>query len=73
VGNLQEMIEEKKLHPITCLSTLDNQQKKLLLGQGVVLCSDILKVEDSLLRDIGVNKEQKKLLKEEVCEVCSLQ
>ncbi|MEX2014280.1 MAG: ATP cone domain-containing protein [Parcubacteria group bacterium] len=42
-GNLQDMIEEEALHPITCLVSLSAADKKVLLGQRVVLCSAIKK------------------------------
>ena len=35
------MIEEEALHPITCLSSLANNEKRLLLDQRIVLCSSI--------------------------------
>lgn len=41
-GNLQDLIEKDKLHPITCLSSLSNYQKKLLLDNNAVLCRDLL-------------------------------
>lgn len=42
-GNLQDMIEAEALHPITCLVSLSSENKRTLLGQGVVLCSSIKK------------------------------
>ena len=40
-GNLQDMIEETKLHPVTCLSTLTAVEKKLLLQNDIVLCRSV--------------------------------
>jgi hypothetical protein len=57
VGNLQDMIVDSGLHPITCLSTLTSSQKKMLIGRGIVLCKS-LKEDDSLLRSLGMNKEK---------------
>jgi len=42
-GNLQNMIEEEALHPLTCLVSLADADKRTLLAGGVVLCSDIRK------------------------------
>ncbi len=42
-GNLKQMIEEAKLHPVTALTTLSREQKKLIMEGGFVLCSDIKK------------------------------
>lgn len=40
-GSLQDMIEDAALHPITCLVSLSAADKKTLLGEKIVLCSDI--------------------------------
>ena len=40
-GSLRDMIEETGLYPLTCLTTLTQQEKKLLLEKKIVLCRDI--------------------------------
>lgn len=40
-GNLQDLIEETELHPLTCLTTLTGSDKKQLMSIGVVLCKTI--------------------------------
>jgi len=40
-GSLQKMIEEERLHPVTCLTTLSDDEKKTLLKAGLVLCSKV--------------------------------
>lgn len=64
-GNLQDIIEELRLHPFTCLTSLSNVHKKNLLAKGVVLCRDIV---DNLqyLKDIGLNQEQSDRVLEEI-------
>lgn len=52
-GSLQKMIEEEKLHPITCLETLSDADKKVLLTSGVVLCSNIRKKPEILKELLG--------------------
>ncbi len=52
-GNLQDMIEEEALHPITCLVSLSNTDKKTLLTERVVLCSDIKKNPKFLNQFLG--------------------
>jgi len=64
-GNLQDMIVDSGLHPLTCLTTLSGSQKQLLLGRGIVLCKD-LKEDSSLLRSIGFNEEKSKKVLEEI-------
>ncbi len=40
-GNLRELIEETRIHPITCITTLSVAHKKRLMEQGVVLCRQV--------------------------------
>lgn len=54
-GNLQDMIEEEKLHPITCLTTLNRQEKKTLLTNGIVLCSNVKKNPEVLGKLLGTD------------------
>lgn len=64
VGNLHDMILETKLHPLTCLNSLNGREKKALLAQGVVLCSS-LSENPSLLEEIGLGDQKvKKVLQE---------
>src|SRR3989338_2661493 len=41
VGNLHDMIEDVSLHPITCLTSLSNSEKRNLMEKGVVLCKSV--------------------------------
>ena len=52
-GNLQDMIEDEALHPITCLVSLSATDKRMLLGERVVLCSDIKKDPNLLNKFLG--------------------
>lgn len=63
--NLHTIIEQYKLHPITCLTTLNHQQKKELIQTGSIVCSDIIK-NPSLLTNIGVkdSSEIQKIVEE---------
>jgi hypothetical protein len=56
-GNLQDMITDSGLHPLTCLNSLSGSQKKALLTQGVVLCKT-LKGDTSVLKSLGMNDEK---------------
>jgi hypothetical protein len=55
-GNLHQLIEENGLHPITCLNSLTHQEKKNLIGQGILTCIDLIGKPDVLKR-IGVKLE----------------
>lgn len=67
-GNLQDLVEDSGLHPITCLTTLDLNEKKMLLGNGLVLCRDAK--EPSLLQKNGIPPEQVKAVVAEAEAVC---
>ncbi len=67
-GNLQDLIVDSDLHPLTCLTSLSQSQKKLLLGRGIVLCKNI-KEDSSILRSIGLNDEKSKKVLEEINEL----
>lgn len=56
-GNLQDMIEEKALHPITCLASLSNADKKKLLMENIVLCSSIKENPELLNKFLGPTLE----------------
>ena len=52
---LQDLVQESRMHPVTCLTTLSAPQKSALLSEGVVLCRDIVK-DTSPLSRIGIGK-----------------
>lgn len=63
-GNLQEMIENKRLYPITCLSTLSHDQKMRLLSRDVILISELYR-DPAILASFNLSKEQKDALEYE--------
>jgi len=40
-GNLHDLIEDTKSHPVTCLTSLDSAQKKMLIDKNVILCKQL--------------------------------
>lgn len=52
-GSLQDMIESERLHPLTCLTSLSDSEKKKLLENGVVLCSNIKSDPEVLRKYLG--------------------
>jgi hypothetical protein len=63
-GDLQYLIESIGLHPVTCLSTLTNDQIKLLLNKGVVLLKQLASNQESL-HELGLEREKEdQVLKE---------
>ncbi len=68
-GNLQDLILETGVHPLTFLSTLTLRDKMELLERGVVMCLD-LKKDPALLRSLGFSEEKVKSVVNEVSRVC---
>ncbi len=64
-GNLQDMIEDGDLHPITCLTSLSKAEMTSLVSVGVVLCRQI-KENPSTLQKIGLSSLQSKDVLEEI-------
>ncbi|MES3004715.1 MAG: ATP cone domain-containing protein [Patescibacteria group bacterium] len=57
IGNLHDMIVEAKLHPLTCLVTLNGREKKELLNQGIVLAKKLTE-KPELLKGIGLKDSE---------------
>ncbi len=59
-GNLNDLIEEAGVHPVTCLTTLSGKEKLMLLTQGIVLCRDIMRGRGALssigLSEVKINQ-----------------
>lgn len=68
-GNLQDLILETGVHPLTFLSTLSQKDKINLLEQGVVMCRE-LKKDSRPLKSIGLSDEQVKNVVSEINKVC---
>ncbi|MEK7200612.1 MAG: restriction endonuclease [Patescibacteria group bacterium] len=56
-GNLQDLIEEAHLHPITCLNSSTPSDEKLLMQAGIVLCKQALDNPDILVQ-AGLSKDK---------------
>src|SRR3989344_2681686 len=63
-GNLQQLIEEEGLHPVTCLATLSSTDKKILLVNRIVLCSDIKKNPEVLNKFLGKDFDTSRVINE---------
>jgi hypothetical protein len=64
-GNLQEMIEDSGLHPLTCLTHLSGSQKRMLLSREIVLCRTLIE-DPSILKSIGFSDAKAKLVYDEI-------
>src|SRR3989338_22297 len=70
-GNLQDMIEEGRLHPLSCLTTLSLMHREALFDKGVVLCKS-LGQDESLIRDLSMNSSRRIELREEIKNLCGI-
>ena len=59
-GSLEQLIEAKNLHPLTCLSFLDSHDRQLLYQNDLVLCQDLAKLKEKQIQDIGLNSQKTK-------------
>lgn len=69
VGNLQDLVNETMLHPVTVLTTLSGGEKKRLMEQDIVLCRDLTK-QKKALRALGMSEEKIQKILNEVVGVC---
>lgn len=68
-GSLRERIDMAGLFPLTCLTTLNRNEKKQLLGAEMVLVREILDHPESLDK-IGVDSRKKNRILKEATEIC---
>ena len=69
-GNLEDLILETKIHPITALTTLSSRQKRQLLERKMVLCRDLNNVK--ILREIGLSEKKINTVLREVENISKL-
>ena len=68
---LKDLISHVNLHPVTSLSTLSNQKKKLLLEQNVVFCKQICE-DKQVLKSIGLDNHTMNKVFEEAMDICNV-
>ncbi|MBP9669361.1 MAG: restriction endonuclease [Candidatus Pacebacteria bacterium] len=64
------LIEETGIHPITCLTTLNQSEKRHFLDQNIVLCKAI-RDDHALLGGIGITGQHAKDVLAEANQLCS--
>jgi hypothetical protein len=67
---LLEMIETAKVHPLTCLTTLSEGEKRRFLDHKIVLCKSVQ--ADHVLREYGVAPQKIPHVLDEAKRLCSL-
>lgn len=69
-GNLQNLIEQTGMYPITILKDLSEEERERLLAADVVLCSDILSLNREDLERFSINKEHFLQILEDAKSIC---
>jgi hypothetical protein len=69
-NGLKDLISRAKLHPVTCLSSIEEKEKKRLLETGIVLCSQLLQ-QPEILDKIGIDSRNKNQILKEVRDICN--
>lgn len=67
---LLAMIEEGRVHPLTCLTTLSEGEKHRLLDNKVVLCKSVM--TNHLLREYGIKPDRIPHVLEEAKQLCGV-
>lgn len=70
-GNLQHLILESGVHPVTALTTLSSKQKDELLRQDIVLCTALSDHKD-VLHGLGLSDEDIEDVLAEARDICRL-
>jgi len=68
--NLLTLIEEARVHPLTCLTTLSESEKHRFLDQRIVLCKDVGTAH--LLKEFGVKPERVDGVLHEARQLCGI-
>jgi Restriction endonuclease/ATP cone domain len=67
---LLNLIEEARVHPLTCLTTLSEGEKHRLLDRRIVLCKDVQ--QKHLLEEYGVKPDRIPHVMEEAKRLCGI-
>ena len=70
-GSVRDLIEDAKLHPVTCLSNISTAERELLLNNGVVLCKQVISNHSELLR-LGISEKKAGAIAAEAKEICGM-
>jgi mevalonate kinase len=69
-NGLKDWIDGSGLHPVTCLTTLTQKEKQMLLDKKIVLCKTIHH-NHSALQSIGIKSPRLEKVMEECEALCN--
>ena len=67
---LLNLIEEAKVHPLTCLTTLSESEKRRFMDKNIVLCKHVQ--APHLLQDFGIKPDRIVKVMEEATLLCAI-
>lgn len=71
-GNLQDLVEEPEMYPVTLLTSLSEQEKKRLVEKNIVFCRDLLTRSDGDLADPLIRNDSLQKAKDDARLVCPM-
>jgi Holliday junction resolvase-like predicted endonuclease len=71
-NGIKDLVERLNLHPVTCLSSLSDEEKKLLLDHNVIFCKQIYE-DKNVLKAAGINPRNVNSIAKEATEICNHQ
>lgn len=69
-GNLEDLVSDTGLHPLTSLTTLTHTEKRTLLDQGLVLCRQVAERKEEL-EALGIPQNKIKQVLAEISHLCA--
>jgi Holliday junction resolvase-like predicted endonuclease len=67
---LKDLIDQYKLYPITCITSMTSAEKQKLLDHGIVLCKELMN-NDHLLKMFGIKKIRVSTILNEATNLCN--
>lgn len=71
-GNLQDLVEDPQMYPITILTSLSEQEKKRLIEKNIVFCRDLITKSDEELADPLIRNNSLQKARDDAMLVCPL-
>lgn len=69
-NGIKDLVARLNLHPITCLSTLNKEEKNQLLNQKIIFCRQICN-NKKILKAAGINPRHVNKIAKEAEEICN--
>lgn len=66
--SIKSLTDKKALYPVTCLTTISQKEKEVLMGAGCIMVKDLME-NSSFLDRLNLSKKKRKTIFTEVCEL----